>query len=198
MGRHAALAVLGLIALAAHAQTADRPEVRPGDQWRFSISYGVPSTEPKRTWIVRTVTETAIEGTENGEPLSLTRELNVLDSPTFTETSPRRLAFPMAVGDRWQFETDWLFKPKASRGRVSVAVEVAGYEKVTVPAGEFEAFRLTIRETVSGKAPIGSFYEGETRRTYWYAPAARAVVKSVSHNPYLGPSTVELVGYELR
>ena len=31
--------------------------------------------------------------------------------------------------------------------------------------------------------------------TYWYAPAARAVVKSESRNPYLGPVNVELVGH---
>jgi putative ABC transport system substrate-binding protein len=34
--------------------------------------------------------------------------------------------------------------------------------------------------------------------TYWYAPAARAIVKSVTHNPYLGMSTVELVEFQLQ
>ena len=39
---------------------------------------------------------------------------------------------------------------------------------------------------------------GETDTTYWYAPAARAVVKSVSRNPYIGITTVELVEFQLR
>jgi hypothetical protein len=34
--------------------------------------------------------------------------------------------------------------------------------------------------------------------TYWYAAAARAIVKSVTHNPYLGVSAVEMVAYQLR
>lgn len=51
---------------------------------------------------------------------------------------------------------------------------------------------------MSGTSPIGSRYDGEVKRTYWYAPAARTIVKWVSHNPYLGPSTTELVSFELR
>jgi hypothetical protein len=34
--------------------------------------------------------------------------------------------------------------------------------------------------------------------TYWYAPAARAIVRSVSHNPYLGPINVDLVQFQLQ
>jgi hypothetical protein len=75
---------------------------------------------------------------------------------------------------------------------------VIAYERVTVPAGDFEAFRLTSKESLSGTSPINSQYAGEINRTYWYAPAARAIVKSVSHNPYLGPSTVELVAFDRR
>jgi hypothetical protein len=47
-------------------------------------------------------------------------------------------------------------------------------------------------------SPINSQYAGEVTTTYWYAPAARAIVKSVSHNPYLGPTSVELVAFELQ
>ena len=42
-------------------------------------------------------------------------------------------------------------------------------------------------------AANGSHFAGEILTTYWYSPAARAIVKSVSRNPYLGTSTVELV-----
>src|SRR6186713_1829992 len=46
---------------------------------------------------------------------------------------------------------------------------------------------------LSGMAANGSHFAGEILTTYWYSPAARAIVKSVSRNPYLGTSTVELV-----
>lgn len=191
-------ATLALVAGPAAAQYAERPDVQVGDQWQFAVYFTVPSATPTRTWLVTSVSATDIGGTENGEPLKLTRELNVIESPREKYSNSMLLAFPLTVGKQWRYVTDWVFKPKAAQGTSAIDVSVIGYERVAVPAGEFEAFKLTSREGVSGTSPVGSVYAGETTRTYWYAPAARAIVKVVSHNPYLGPSTVELVGLELR
>lgn len=191
-------ATLLALARSAVAQVADQPTVRAGDVWKFVAYYAVPSVTPNRIWRVTAVTSEGIEGTEDGEPLRLTRDLNVIDSPRTRESNPRLLVFPLAVGKQWQFESDWEFKPKSSKGTYSVNVEVVSYEKVSVVAGEFEAFKLVARETLGGTSPLGTKYVGQATRTYWYAPTARAVVKSVSHNPYLGSATAELVAVELR
>lgn len=192
------MAALALVAKPAHAQIAELPDVKVGDQWRFAVYHTIPSATPNRTWLITAVDASGIEGTEDGEPLRLTRELNVVESPRDRSSNPRLLAFPLAVGKRWQFVNDWVFKPKGSTGQSTVDVAVVAYERVSVPAGEFDAFKLNSSESLSGGSPIGSMYAGETTRTYWYAPAARAIVKLVTHNPYLGPSTVALVGLELR
>lgn len=198
------LAVIAFATLAslsntpAISQTAERPDVKVGDRWQFAVYYTVASTTPSRNWLITSVSETSIEGTEDGGPLTLTRELNVIESPRQRESNPRLLSFPLTIGKRWHYESDWLFKPKGSNGHVAVGVSVIAYESVKVPAGKFDAFKLTSKEKLSGTSPIGSRYDGETSRTYWYAPAARAIVKSISHNPYLGPSTVELVSFELQ
>jgi hypothetical protein len=189
---------LALLAHAALAQKADAPAVRVGDEWQFAVYYSVPSTVPNRIWTITAVGDAELEGTENGEPLRLTPELNLRDSPRVAESNPRALSFPLEVGKRWYYESEWLFKPKGSRGRSSVDVVVAGYERIRVAAGEFDAFKVVSRGALSGRSPIGSDYAGETVSTYWYAPAARAIVKSVTHNPYLGTSTVELVGARLQ
>lgn len=189
-----AASVFAAVACPVAAQTAERPEIRVGDEWKFAVYYAVRSTTPNRVWRITSVEPTRIEATENGQPLSLTRDLNVLDSPNTRETNPGLLRFPLSVGRTWRFETDWLFKPKQSRGHASVVVSVVAYEKLDVAAGTFDAFRLTSVEQLSGTSPIGSQYAGQTTRTYWYAPAARAIVKSESHNPYLGSATIELVG----
>ena len=191
-------ATLVVFASPAVAQSADRPDVKVGDQWMFAVFYTVPSTTPNRTWLITSVAAIGIEGTEDGEPLRLTHDLNVVESPRTKDSNPMLLAFPLEIGKRWQYVTDWVFKPKGSKGTSTIDVVILAYEKVTVAAGEFDAFKLTSRETLSGTSPIGSQYAGETTRTYWYAPAARAIVKSVSQNPYLGPSTVELVAFILR
>ena len=184
---------LASVAVAANAQTVDRPDTKVGDQWKFAVYYTVPSSTPNRVWLITSVSAAGIEGTENGEPLRLTPEMNVIESPRTKESNPKLLAFPLEVGKRWRYSSDWVFKPKGSNGKSIVEVTVVAYEKVTVPAGEFDSFKLISKEALSGTSPIGSQYAGETTRTYWYAPAARAIVKSISHNPYLGPSTVELV-----
>ncbi|CAG1008839.1 hypothetical protein BURK1_03581 [Burkholderiales bacterium] len=200
MSRAASMAIvlLAFPADPAMAQRANRPDVKAGDRWQFVVYYTVPSTTPNRTWVITSVTPAGIEGTEDGEPLRLTPELNVLESPRHKDSSPKALAFPLEVGKRWNYVSDWVFKAKGARGRAAVDVVVTAYEKVSVPAGEFDAFRLEARERLSGTSPIDSQYAGETTRTFWYAPAARAIVRIVSHNPYLGPSTVELVAFDLR
>jgi hypothetical protein len=191
------LAISMAIVQSVVAQTADVPDVRVGDRWQFAVYYTVPTTQPSREWSVVAVDGETIRGLENGEPLVLTRTLGVRDSPRDSQSNPRPLDFPLKVGKRWTYSSDWKFKPKNSNGGADVEVEVVAYEKLRVPAGELDAFKLRSVERTRGRSPVGSIYEGETVRTYWYAPAARAIAKIESRNPYLGPSTVELVSFDL-
>jgi hypothetical protein len=195
-----ALFVAGLLLIPdqAVAQAADHPDVRVGDEWKFAVYYTVPSTTPNRTWSITSVTDAGIGGTENGEPLRLTRELNVVESPRDKSSNFKLLAFPLEVGKRWHYVNDWLFKMNASTGRSTVDAEIVGFERITVPAGEFDAFKLVSRERLSGTSPVGSKYAGEITRTYWYAPAACTIVKSVTHDPYIGTTTLQLVAFQLR
>lgn len=186
-----------LWALSAQAQTAQRPVVAVGDSWHFAVYHTVPSRDSNRTWVITSVLGDRLHGTENGEELILTDELNVVDSPRLSETNARALSFPLEVGKRWRYTSDWLFKPKSSRGSIDVTVAVVRYETIEVPAGRFEAFKLEAIGELGGVSPARSIYAGQTTTTYWYAPAARAIVRSVHHNPYLGPTTVELVGFTI-
>lgn len=187
-----------LLATPAPAQQAERPGIKAGDRWEFVRTYGTPSTTPNLTWVIKSVTATEISGTENGEPLLLTPELGILDSPLNQQSNPNALSFPLEVGKRWSFTTDWLLKLKGSKGKMDVDVDVVAYERVVVTAGEFDAFKLESKGRLSGTSPINSQYNAVITTTYWYAPAARAIVKSVSHNPYLGTSSVELVTLQLQ
>lgn len=192
------LLILALLSGPALGQKAELPAVRAGDQWHFAVYYTVPSSTPSRAWVIKSVTPTGIEGTENGEPLMLTPELNVLESPRDRQSNPQALSFPLELGKRWRYASDWVFKAKGSKGSTTVEVTVVGHEKVKVPAGEFDAFKLFAKGGLSGTSPINSQYAGETTETYWYAPMARAIVKSVRHNPYLGTTSVELVEFRLQ
>lgn len=107
---------LALLAGPALAQRTERPEVRVGDRWQFVRYYSVPSTKPNLAWEINSVTATEISATENGEPLLMTPDLNVVDSPMNKQSNPKALSFPLEVGNRWRFASDWLFKPKGSKG----------------------------------------------------------------------------------
>ena len=144
---------LALLAGPALAQNTDRPEVKVGDRWQFVRYYSLASTTPNLIWEIHSVSATEIAGTENGEPLRLTADLNVIDSPTGSYSNPNALSFPLEVGKRWQYATDWLFKPKGSRGSLSVDVEVVAYERIAVPAGEFEASSWSPRARLVAHRP---------------------------------------------
>ena len=194
----AALVFVSLAMLCAPvlAQQADQPGVKDGDQWSFVV---FPSAAPNRVWVVKSVMATGIHATENGEPLTLTLDLNVVDSPLLTQTNPLMLRFPMRVGDRWTFATDVRFKDNGSTARAVFEVAVIAHEKVRVAAGEFDAFKLVAKSRFTGSSKGGpGKLEGESMHTYWYAPTARAIVKSLSQSPYRGKSTVELAAFELR
>ncbi len=199
IGKWGAALLLALpFAVSAQAPVAQQPVVAVGDSWKFVVYYTVPSRIPNRTWTISSIKGERLLGTENGAPLTLTRELNVVDSPRQAETNSRLLSFPLAVGKRWQYRSNWLFKPKSSRGSIDADVVVVAYESIDVPAGRFEAFKLQAVAELGGSSPSDTFYAGQTTTTYWYAPVARAIVKSVHHNPYQGSTTVELVELNLR
>jgi len=193
-------AVLALAALASPAtsQTATPPVVKTGDRWQFVEYYGIASAAPNRDWVVTSVTPSRIEGTENGGLLALTPELGVLESPRNQNSNPKALSFPLEIGKQWRFTSEWVFKVTGSKGSSIADVEVVGYEKVRVLAGDFDAFKLTSKASIRGVSTKNSQIEGEVTSTYWYAPAARTIVKSISRNPYIGVSTVELVSFQLQ
>ena len=108
------------------------------------------------------------------------------------------LSFPLEVGKQWSFVNDYVFNDPifgTLQGRSKNSVAVLGYEKVRVPAGEFDAFKLELKGTwVSPNNPAG----GEGDFTYWYAPAVRAVVKKEERVTYLPTYTTELVEFQLQ
>jgi hypothetical protein len=81
--------VLALCSGVAAAQTADRPDVKVGDRWQFAVYWTVPSAQPSRVWEITSISPAGFAGRENGEPLILTRDLGILDSPR-EKNSPYR------------------------------------------------------------------------------------------------------------
>ena len=173
----ALLALLGC--LAAHADEVTRPEPVLGLEATYQGKLmGVEC--PK--WTVREVTPDGLVRTTCGEytiETSLANDQNPVrlrngegkELVYFTPFTPA-LKFPLAVGKRWSGSyvgyTD--YNKLLWDGETSCKVEAL--EKVTVPAGEFEAFRIECKEGWKVGPRGGSF-----PATRWYAPSIGAVVK---------------------
>jgi hypothetical protein len=109
------------------------------------------------------------------------------------------LRFPLRVGEQWQHVGRVRFKDNGSQARVETQVRVEAWERVRVVAGEFHAYRLRATSTFEGTSYGGKGQlRGESITVYWYAPVARAIVKSTTRSTYRGESTVELVDFDLR
>ena len=179
------------------AQTAERPAVKVGDEWQFVEYFGVPPAKPNRNWVVTSITPAGIEGTMNGKPLLLTADLNIVESPSHKHSDFRMLSFPLAVGKKWSCSNGGYNLIEQTPFTVEYNVTVIANERVRVPAGEFDAFKLEAKGRVGVNGPPGPGAMEETR-LYWYAPEARAIVKEEVRNPYRGAFTVELVTFKLQ
>jgi hypothetical protein len=187
----AALILLSL-AVAAWAQnTVGPPTVKPGDRWVYKSGEGrrvlrVDSVESDGT--IKASIETPSLG---GVELAFTREWNPTMQPqafaghiNYLRYNPPVCTMPP---EPWTVGKDWSCESKYSMGDSSGSVSVKGkieaMEKITVPAGTFDALR--IKENVGG-----------TETTLWYAPAAAQFVKidAGANSPF----SMELTSYELK
>jgi len=154
------------------AAKADRPTIRVGDRWAFACSEG--SKTSYVFTVITSVDAAGAKGKSNGRPLILTPDLNEVQGARWSHTPELKLySFPLEVGKKWSGTDDWVDQTNADEGSERVNVTVASYEKVRVPAGEFDAFRLELISDWSSN----QVYAGATSATIWYAPAARGQVK---------------------
>lgn len=179
------------------AQTAQRPTVKVGDRWDYEVRLGPSHVKSiGRSREITAVTPDQIKGTENGHALVMTTDLNDVDSPAGTHSDLRLLSFPLEVGKKWSF-SDEHDDAQDIGMRLDGTVEVVGYEKVRVPAGEFDAFKLR----ADAKRALGDA-RAEESWTYWYSPAVRAVVKwdykITRRSSGLHESVTELTKYKLK
>ena len=167
----------------------ERPDIRVGDQWKYRVTDGYTDETRSITAEVVAVTENEIR-TRNAQMPSVATDasstggmLEVWDhnwnllrqgEVDYAPYYPS-MQFPLESGKTWS-------------GTVSINVEgndqlihevegqVAGWERVTVPAGTFDAVRINLRGDYRIDSPTlrGG---GSISDVVWYAPALRQVIK---------------------
>ena len=182
------------------AEVADHPNWKVGDRWTFTETSSPPPKDQKWT---REVVEVIPNGRlkvalgEAGKTAEFDAETNSLDARG-PEYSWRRFKFPMSVGASWNYER----KIGGDRpGSEQATWKVAAYEKVTVPAGTFDCFRVEGETFRSRESPNPKYSKGSTTATYWYCPSVKWAAKWESEDiAYFGAAPVHtssvLVSFE--
>ena len=176
--------------------TAAAPALAIGDNWTYRVRDGYTGlARPGQRLRVteadsdRVRVAASFSGGQD-ETQVFDREWNWVSRPATNlqsfEYSPayRALSFPLAVGKTWRAKATATDPRDGRRFPVWIEGTVQGWEKIKVPAGEFEA--LKIRRMV-----FIDYWEYTTRgrseivEYEWYAPAVKQAVRREDRSQHL-------------
>jgi hypothetical protein len=196
------------LAAPAMAQTVERPEMHVGDRWSWQHTNAM-TNEEDWTKIEDVVsvdnkeirTRIRKKGTSNNLIATYTTDMNPIDTGNERyQPDLTRFVFPFQPGKKWSGEFDKMLFINGKHGKFFVKAEVTGPEKITVQAGEFDAYKIKL--VYDATATDESAMEGKTVETFWYAPEVKNYVKlesSFTHDRQVRSQDVfELLDYSLR
>jgi hypothetical protein len=158
------------------------PVLGVGDEWRYTLRSGlngvVQDTLAMRV-AAADATGYSIDETWGSigpvtarydRNLNALRTRNVVNQPAFP-----RYRFPLSIGQTWSATVMSEKQPveRYGRWREEMQAQVAGWERITVPAGTFVALRIDIQITSHNVDSAQTW--GNTAETAWYVPALRNV-----------------------
>lgn len=173
------------------------PEVRVGDTWTYRVrdAYtGLPRGE--QSYRVIEVSDGRVrvaalhDDARQQEEQLYDRNWNWLRRPATNlqsfEYRPAYPAFdfPLAAGKRWSARVIATDPKDGRRFPVNVQAVVLGWERVKVPAGEFDALKIQ-RMVFFDYWELGIRGRSEIIEHDWYAPAIRQVVRREASSQYL-------------
>jgi hypothetical protein len=172
-----------------------QPEIRVGDTWRYAVRDGFTSLPrpPVEYRVTQVQGDTVTVEVRSGDHVSTelyTRTGNWLRRPAtnmqeFTYTPPyEALAFPLVAGKTWKSKSSATDPADGRSFPVTIQGSVLGWERIRVPAGEFDALKVRRyvfldywRSKVKGQSII--------REDEWYAPSLGKIAKRETTSRYL-------------
>jgi hypothetical protein len=196
----AATVLAGVAATAADAQSAPAPAMKVGDRWVYDVKsgFGMQTIAYQETREVTAVSRGAFKvkvtgKTAAGADFSRVEEFSgpgTLSSGTLCLGEVRRfpkplqrVAFPIAPGQRSSKWVDAVADPGGTKGQINYSVHTRGWEKVTTPAGAFDAIRIDTLVTLDDSTPFRN--ATHCNITYWYSPTVRGTVRERRSAQYM-------------
>ena len=183
---------------AAESAAAAAPQVKVGDYWEYSVHdgwtklprglyrYDVVRVDASGV-VVQLTQDGVLRDTLiyapgwNGRELPLTNTQRFRYEPTYPAYD-----YPLAPGKRWR---NVLRSTDVATGRsfnTHVYGRVLGWERVNVPAGEFDA--LKIERSVFAGNMEGSRTQEEIQEIDWYVPSVRRSVRTSTNSQHFDSS----------
>lgn len=160
----------------------ERPDIRVGDFWRYQVTDKLTNLTQAVSMEVTTVTGDRIQTQSSRPGTAATVEIWDRDWNQFkqgeTEYTPfyPGLQFPLEKGKQWSGKAQY----RISSGLLhhQVTSQVAGWERVTVPAGTFDAVRIEVRGNFTESQSLAYYpQQGSISNVIWYAPAVGQIIK---------------------
>jgi hypothetical protein len=170
---------------------AEAPAYRVGDRWTYRAQDGFLT--PERWEETHAISAIGADGigvriTQHGPARNSARsELwsapglvkigAVFDNETRRFVTPlERYRFPLAAGQSWSRFIDNFNETTNASGQINHYVRVRGWEKVSTPAGTFDALVMHVVMWLDDE----EFWREPTQCNYrvWYAPAVRGIVRA--------------------
>lgn len=179
---------------------APAPVYRVGDRWIYSARDGfrapvvwdetheVIGIDAKGGITVRVTQKgPAVDNTRTEQWLSpgIVSVGAVFDNETrrFEPVPLTRFQFPLTGGERWNQRLDNFDESTQQRGQITRLVQVGGWVKVQVPAGEFDAILMRVIMRLDDE----TFWRWATECNYeiWWSPKVGGVVRESKTAEYL-------------
>jgi hypothetical protein len=178
--------------------SAAAPQLKAGDYWEYAVHDGWTGL-PRgiyRYEVSRVDAEAVLVNLTNDGRLLDTlvyapgwngRELPLTNTQRFRyQPIYPAYAYPLAPGKRWKTV---LRSTDVATGRsyaTHVAGKVVGWERIRVPAGEFDA--LKVERSVFAGNMEGSLSQEEITETDWYVPSVRRAVRTSANSQHFDNS----------
>jgi hypothetical protein len=188
----------------APAKIAERPQWQVGDRWVFKSNVSPPRRGPMWERRIVSIREGGVYRVVDERKATYEFDANGNEVDRHGDDFSRKpLAFPLEIGKRWTHQRK-VIGPDFN-GVEKESWEVKAYEKLSVPAGEYECFRIEGVASRTAWRAATPYAKGGNRpgieTTIWYCPDVRWVAKwesrtqSASGTPD-DPTISELVKFE--
>ena len=187
---------------------APAPEYRVGDRWVYHVvdGYRTPIVWDETHEVVAIETglltvkiiakgpTVDVERFEKWSAPGIVLEGAVYENETRRFAPPLvRYQFPLTFGDRWNQRVRDLDQPPGPYGPIVRFVTVGGWNKITTPAGTFDAIRMRVLMTLDDE----TVWRFPTQANYliWYAPAVGASIREQKRSEWRDKGGQDAVGF---